>query len=170
MAFVLFQTRDVARHGLTDSGLKALHKVMPGTEQLRRGLGSTAQGLANIFARPWMQVIEIVVEFGIERRHIRKSLWRLEIEHLEVFDAADRFWDRYRIDSDATAFGARWAGFARASVFPTLSTALAGGAADPRATELCDRLEAGIAERLRAAPEQMQIPLAHVVLMKRPTT
>ena len=95
---------------------------------------------------------------------------RLEIEHLEVFDAADRFWDRYRIDSDATAFGARWAGFARASVFPTLSTALAGGAADPRATELCDRLEAGIAERLRAAPEQMQIPLAHVVLMKRPTT
>jgi len=95
---------------------------------------------------------------------------RLEIEHLEVFDAADRFWDRYRIDSDATAFGARWAGFARASVFPTLSTALAGGAADPRATELCDRLEAGIAERLRAAPEQRQIPLAHVVLMKRPTT
>ena len=95
---------------------------------------------------------------------------RLEIEHLEVFDADDRFWGRYRIDSDARAFGARWAGFARASVFPTLSTALAGGAADPRAGELCDRLEAGIAERLHAAPEQMQIPLAHVVLMKRPNT
>ena len=31
-------------------------------------------------------------------------------------------------------------------------------------------IEAGIAERLRAAPEQMQIPLAHVVLMKRPNT
>lgn len=95
-------------------------------------------------------------------------LERVEIEHLEVFDADDRFWGRYRIDGDATAFGARWAGFARASVFPTLATALADGAADPRAADLFDRLEAGVAERLGASPEQMQIPLAHVVLKKRP--
>ena len=91
---------------------------------------------------------------------------RLEIEHLEVFDADDRFWDRYQIDSDPVAFGARWAGFARASAFPALSTALADGAEDPRASELFDRLEAGVAERLGAAPERMQIPLAHVVLVK----
>ena len=93
---------------------------------------------------------------------------RLEIEHLEIFDAEDRFWGRYRIDSDAAAFGARWAGFARASVFPTLSNALADGNADPRAAEIFDRLEAGVAQRLTAAPQQMQIPLAHVVLFKRP--
>ena len=92
---------------------------------------------------------------------------RLEIERLEIFDAEDRFWARYRIDSDAAAFGARWAAFARASVFPTLSNALAGGNADPRATEIFDRLEAVVAQRLTAAPEQMQIPLAHVVLFKR---
>lgn len=93
---------------------------------------------------------------------------RLEIEHLEVFHAEDRFWARYRIDSDAHAFGARWAGFARASVFPALSAGLAEGEADPRIPALFDRLEAAVAKRLSAAPEQTQIPQAHVVLMKRP--
>jgi hypothetical protein len=29
-------------------------------------------------------------------------------------------------------------------------------------------LEAGVAERLAAAPEQVQIPMAHLVLIKRP--
>lgn len=93
----------------------------------------------------------------------------LEIEHLEVFDADDRFWDRYQIDKSTTAFGQRWAAFARASVFPALLMALDRGATDPRATEFFDRLESGVAERMAAAPEQMQIPLAHVVLHKRPT-
>ena len=92
----------------------------------------------------------------------------LEVEHLEVFDGEDRFWNRYRKDSDTTAFGNRWAEFARASVFPALLLALENGAADPRANEFFDRLEAGVAERLTAAPEKMQIPLAHVVLHKRP--
>ena len=93
---------------------------------------------------------------------------RLEIEHLEIFDAADRFWERYRVDSDAGTFGARWAGFARASLFPALAPALDGGAADRRISELFDRLEKGIAQRLAAAPEPTRIPLAHVVLVKRP--
>ncbi|MCB0949800.1 MAG: SAM-dependent methyltransferase [Mycobacterium sp.] len=92
---------------------------------------------------------------------------RLEIEHLEVFDAQDRFWARYQVDSDPVAYGTRWAGFARASAFPALLTALPGGSADPRAAELFDRLETGVAQRLGAAPEQMQIPLAHVVLAKQ---
>lgn len=93
-------------------------------------------------------------------------LERLEIAQLDVFDAEDRFWSRYQTDHDAVAFGARWAGFARASAFPALSTGLAAGAADPRLSEFFDRLEAGVGERLGAAPERMQIPLAHVVLEK----
>jgi hypothetical protein len=93
---------------------------------------------------------------------------QLEIDHLEVFDAEDRFWSQYQIDHDETAFGASWAGFLRASVFPTLASALDGGSDDLRATQFIDRLEAGVAQRLSAAPEQMQIPLAHLVLIKRP--
>jgi len=95
---------------------------------------------------------------------------RLEIEHLEVFDAEDRFWTQYQVDHDAKAFGALWAAFARASVFPTMATALDGGRADPRCKEFMDRLEAGVTARMAAEPEQMRIPLAHVVLWKRPKT
>lgn len=92
---------------------------------------------------------------------------RLAIDHLEVFDAEDRFWAQYRVDKDAAAFGAMWAGFVRASVFPTLASALADGRADARAPEVLDRLEAGVAARLAAAPEQMQIPFAKLVLTKQ---
>jgi hypothetical protein len=95
---------------------------------------------------------------------------RLEIEHLEVFDAEDRFWSQYRVDHDAKAFGAQWAAFARASVFPTLAAALDGGRADPRAARFIERLESGVAARMAAEPEQMQIPLAQLVLWNRPKT
>ncbi len=91
---------------------------------------------------------------------------QLVVEHVDVFDADDRFWDRYRVDGDTAAFGAKWAGFARAAVFPAFLGALADAPA--RATEFLEKLEAGVAERLAAAPERMQIPLAHVVLVKRP--
>ena len=57
---------------------------------------------------------------------------QLEIDHLEVFDAEDRFWSQYQVDSDEKAFGAKWAAFVRASVFPTLATALDGGREDDR--------------------------------------
>ena len=93
---------------------------------------------------------------------------QLEIDHLEVFDAEDRFWSQYQIDNDEKAFGEQWASFVRASVFPTLATALDGGVADARTAQFLDQLEAGVAARLAAAPEQMQIPLAHLVLIKRP--
>lgn len=93
---------------------------------------------------------------------------RLEIEHLEIFDGEDRFFAQYRMDKDAKAFGDNWGQFARASVFPTMVGALDGGRDDPRAGQFLDRLEAGIAARLAAAPEQTQIPLAHLVLHKRP--
>ena len=93
---------------------------------------------------------------------------QLEIEHLELFNAEDRFWTQYQADRDATAFGAQWAAFLRASVFPTLASALEDGVADPRSVQFFDQLEAGVATRMAAAPEQMQIPLAHLVLVKRP--
>jgi salicylate 1-O-methyltransferase len=93
---------------------------------------------------------------------------QLEIEHLEVFDAEDRFWSQFRVDRDAKVFGAQWAAFARASVFPTMADALDGGRADPRAARFIERLEAGVAARMADEPEEMQIPLAQLVLWKRP--
>ena len=91
----------------------------------------------------------------------------LSIEHLEMFNAEDRFWSQYRHDSDAAAFGANWAAFLRASIFPTLAGALEGGIADARAEQFVERLEAAVAEHLAAAPEQMTIPLAKLVLVKK---
>ncbi|WP_082966470.1 SAM-dependent methyltransferase [Mycolicibacter sinensis] len=91
----------------------------------------------------------------------------LTIERLDVFDAEDRFWDRYLLDGDAGALGAQWSAFTSAAVFPALAAALAGGAGDPRAAEFVQRLEAGVAARLASSPQQVQIPLALVVLAKR---
>jgi hypothetical protein len=95
---------------------------------------------------------------------------QLSIDHLEVFDAEDRFWAEYRSDKDAEAFGARWAAFCRAAVFPALASALDCKVDDPRRTQFFDRLESALGERLAAAPEPTRIPLAHVVLLKRPKT
>ena len=91
----------------------------------------------------------------------------LSIEHLEMFNAEDRFWSQYRHDGDAAAFGATWAAFLRASVFPTLAGALEGGIGDARAERFVEQLEAAVAEHLAAAPEQMTIPLAKLVLVKK---
>lgn len=91
----------------------------------------------------------------------------LTIEQLEVFDAEDRFWDRYLLDGDATALGAQWASFTSAAIFPTLAAALTGGTGDPRATDFVGHLETGVAARLASNPQQVQIPLALVVLAKQ---
>ncbi|MBS1695467.1 MAG: SAM-dependent methyltransferase [Actinobacteria bacterium] len=93
---------------------------------------------------------------------------RLAVEHLEVFNAEDRFWAQYQKDKDAKSFGASWAAFLRAAVFPSLANALTGGADGPRVAPLFGRLESGVAQRLAAAPEETQLPMAHVVLVKRP--
>jgi hypothetical protein len=90
----------------------------------------------------------------------------LTIEHLEVFNAEDRFWARFQLDGDAKAFGAQWAAFARAALFPTLVTALNGGVNDPRAIKFLQQLEVAVAQRLSNTPEPMQIPLASFVLVK----
>jgi SAM dependent carboxyl methyltransferase len=91
----------------------------------------------------------------------------LSIEHLDVFEGEDRIWQQFERDRDAGEFGARWAAFSRASVFPTLALGLAGGRNDPRVTAFMGKLEAGLAARLAAAPEPMSIPLASIVLVKR---
>jgi len=90
----------------------------------------------------------------------------LTIEHLEIFNAEDRFWARFQSDGNAEAFGAQWAAFARAALFPTLAAALDGGAADPRASEFIERLETAMTQRLASAPEPMRIPLASIVMAK----
>lgn len=88
------------------------------------------------------------------------------IEHLEIFNAEDRFWARFQSDHDAHAFGAQWAAFARSALFPALVRALDGGIHDPRAGQFVEQLQAAVAERLSSAPEPMRIPQALVVLVK----
>jgi hypothetical protein len=88
------------------------------------------------------------------------------MEHLDVFEGEDRIWDDFQRDRDAHKYGARWAAFSRASVFPTLAEALDGGLDDRRAPAFMDKLEAANAARLAEKPEPMVIPLASMVLVK----
>jgi hypothetical protein len=90
----------------------------------------------------------------------------LAIEDLNVFAAEDRIWQQYEADRDAQAFGAKWAAFTRASVFPTLAAALDPGRGDLRPKLFMDQLEAGVAARLAAAPSPMLIPLAKMTIVK----
>lgn len=90
----------------------------------------------------------------------------LSINQIEVFPGEDKIWAQFEGDRDAHAFGARWAAFSRASVFPTLASGLTGGQDDPRAATFVDRLEAGMTVRLAKAPERMLIPLGKLVLEK----
>ncbi|OMC39862.1 SAM-dependent methyltransferase [Mycobacterium sp. GA-1841] len=93
---------------------------------------------------------------------------RLEIQHLELFDAQDRIFNAYRNDRNSTAFGIRWADFCRFTAFADLGAALTG--APERVPAFYERLHAGIAARLSSAPEEMRIPIAAVVLQKRRRT
>lgn len=92
----------------------------------------------------------------------------LSLERMELFNSEDRFWSRYLSDGDAAALGAAWAGFARAAIFPTLTTALEGGPAGARAGDFIETLEAAVAAHLAGTPQQMTIPLAALVFVKRP--
>ncbi len=90
----------------------------------------------------------------------------LSIEHLEVFHGEDHIWAQFEADADAPAFGAQWAAFTRASVFPTLAEGLDDGARDSRFAAFLDRLEAAVAARLAIAPARMTIPLAQMLFVK----
>ncbi|CRZ13689.1 class I SAM-dependent methyltransferase [Mycolicibacterium neworleansense] len=90
---------------------------------------------------------------------------RMEVQHVELFDAEDRIFNAYRGDRNTSAFGTRWADFCRFTSFADLGAAL-GGSPD-RVPVFYDRLHAGIAARLASDPEEMRIPIAAVVLEKR---
>jgi hypothetical protein len=88
------------------------------------------------------------------------------VEAMEIFAGEDRIWAEFEQSGDGRVFGARWAAFARASVFPTLAAELDRGPADPPAANFVDRLEAEMAARLAAVPEPTLIPLAKILLVK----
>jgi hypothetical protein len=94
---------------------------------------------------------------------------KLRITHMELFDAEDRFWKQYQIDRSADTFGARWAAFLQAALFPTLASALDENRAHP-VESFFEALASGIAQRLAAAPVQMRIPLAQLVIEKQSST
>lgn len=102
----------------------------------------------------------------------RGLLEGVAISHLELFNAEDRYWSRYQSDGNAQLFGSHWAEFARVAMFSTLACALDNGPdnkpEDSRAQQFITQLEASVAARLAAAPQPMRIPLACVVLVKRP--
>ncbi len=89
-----------------------------------------------------------------------------EVEHVDVFRGSDSIWDTYSQDDDAEAFGAKWAAFSRASVFPNLALALNCDGQDPRVALFLDGLEGAMAARLSSRPVETLIPLAMVVLTK----
>lgn len=99
----------------------------------------------------------------------------LEIERVEIVNGEDRFWSQFRSDKDERAFGSNWAEFLRTSMFPMLAAAVdldadadrAGDRRSKRRREFTEQLEASVAAQLSAAPAQLSIPLAIVVLAKR---
>ncbi len=90
----------------------------------------------------------------------------MSMEEFELFHGEDRIWNEFEASGDAGAFGAQWAAFSRASVFPTLATGLDVTGDDPRAARFIDHLENGAATRMSAEPTRMTIPLAQMTLVK----
>ena len=90
----------------------------------------------------------------------------LRVEEMEIFSGQDRIWADYEVHGNAREFGAQWAAFSRASVYPTLAGSLNGGRGGARGAEFINRLESGTAERLAARPERMLIPLCRMLLAK----
>jgi S-adenosylmethionine-dependent carboxyl methyltransferase len=90
----------------------------------------------------------------------------LSLENFELFHGEDRIWTQFEASGDAHAFGAQWAAFCRASVFPTLAGSLEEGPSDARSAKFMDQLETGVTARLWAAPVRMSIPLARMTLVK----
>jgi hypothetical protein len=90
----------------------------------------------------------------------------LSIEDFELFHGEDRIGTQFEASGDAHAFGAQWAAFCRASVFPTLAASLDGAPDSARSVKFFDELETGAAARLAAAPVRMTIPLAQMMLVK----
>jgi hypothetical protein len=88
----------------------------------------------------------------------------LALDRIEIFHGEDRVWNEFESSRDAQRFGAQWAAFSRASVFPSLAAALDD---QSKAPSFMDRLEAGLAGQLAATPQRMAIPLAQMLITKR---
>jgi hypothetical protein len=91
----------------------------------------------------------------------------LRMEEAEVFQGEDHIWADYERDEDSRSFGARWAAFSRASVFPTLAEALKSEGDTARSGAFMTRLESMTAAQLAEHPERMLIPLARLRLAKQ---
>ncbi len=91
----------------------------------------------------------------------------LRVEEAEVFLSEDHIWGDYQRDKDPRSFGARWAAFSRASVFPTLAEALNSDGEVGRCATFITRLESMTAAQLTEHPERMLIPLARMRLAKQ---
>lgn len=94
------------------------------------------------------------------------SFTGLRVEEAEVFLGEDHIWADFERDGDAQTFGARWAAFSRASVFPTLAEGLEDGSDPGRFEAFMTRLEGMTAARLATRPERMLIPLARLLIAK----
>ena len=105
---------------------------------------------------------DLLAPFGVDGRFSG-----LEVEEIEVFFGEDRIWSDFEQHRNAQEFGARWAAFSRASVFPTLARSLDGGRASARSAEFIERMETGIAARLAVEPEPMRMPLGRMLLAKK---
>ena len=91
----------------------------------------------------------------------------LRVKEAEVFLGEDYIWADYQRDGDRRSFGARWAAFSRASVFPTLAESLKSGAGAGKSGTFIAQLETMTAAQLAEHPERMLIPLARVRLAKQ---
>lgn len=174
--FVAFRGRELVRGGrLVVLTLGADKSGEIGMRALIDGLYATLQDLvaAGLITTDELVGMSLPIVGRTEEDFVAPFLpkGRFEgcsIEHLEVFDAEDRFWQRYQVDGDANVLGAQWASFLRAAVFDALIGGLRGGAGDPRVPRFRDELERGIAARVAAAPTPMRIRMATVVLVKTP--
>jgi hypothetical protein len=76
-------------------------------------------------------------------------------------------WADDQREGDPRSFGARWAAFSQASVFPTLAEALESGGETGKSGPFVTRLETTTAAQLAEHPERILIPLARVRLVKQ---
>ncbi len=88
----------------------------------------------------------------------------LELEHAELTQAADAFWDDFERTGDAAQLGRSWANTTRAIFGPTIEGTIA---ADGDRSVLVDEMFARLAVRIAAAPRRRDYDLAVVVLGKR---
>lgn len=151
--------------GLTDTGAFGYHSVL---EAMYRALMDlVAEGFVSGAEADRMSVPTV----GRDRADLLAPFAGngcfdgLSAERVDVFLEEDRIWGDYRRDNDARAFGARWAAFSRASIFPTLALSLDGGD-ERRRAEFVARLETRMAARLSENPEPNEIPLASIVIAK----